>query len=358
MSAPIDAPIRVLVIDDSAVNRKSISRLLESAHGIEVIDRAADGEEGLKKAIALRPDVITLDLEMPKLDGYSFLRLLMARAPTPVIVLSSYNHSSDVFKALQLGAFDFVAKPTAAQGFSLEEVRGELLEKVRSARFVRRDDPKRRAAGPATTPPSGPFSAPERAAVVAIGASTGGPPAVQRVLESLSGLNVCVLVAQHMPERFTDAFAHRLDATLPFRVTKPKSGDRVDFPHVYIASGGTQLELVEVRGVYSLRVTAGLPKELHAPSVDVLFASLAKTLGATAKAVVLTGMGDDGAAGVKALGAVGAEVWAEAESSAVVFGMPQAAIDTGQVTHVLPLDQVGPSLAKAIARSAKSKRRT
>lgn len=358
MSAPIGAPIRVLVIDDSAANRKSISRLLESAHGIEVIDRAADGEEGLKKAIALRPDVITLDLEMPKLDGYSFLRLLMARAPTPVIVLSSYNHSSDVFKALQLGAFDFVAKPATAEGSLLEEVRSELLEKVRSARFVRRDDPKRRAPRAATTPPSGLFSAPERASVIAIGASTGGPPAVQRVLESLDGLNVCVLVAQHMPARFTEAFAHRLDATLPFRVTEPKTGDRIDFPHVYIAGGGTQLELVEVRGVLALRVTEGLPKELHAPSVDVLFSSLAKTLGAAAKAVVLTGMGGDGAAGVKALGAVGAEIWAEAESSAVVFGMPQAAIDTGQVTHVLPLEQLGPSLAKAVLRSSKSKRRT
>ena len=348
----------MLVIDDSAANRKSISRLLESARGIEVIDRAADGEEGLKKAIALRPDVITLDLEMPKLDGYSFLRLLMAKAPTPVIVLSSYNHSSDVFKALQLGAFDFVSKPAASEGTSLDEVRAELLEKVRSARFARREEPKRRVPQPFITPPSGPFSMPERATVVAIGASTGGPPAVQRVLESLSGLNVCVLVAQHMPARFTEAFALRLDATLPFRVSEAKSGDRIDQPHVYIAGGGTQLELVEARGGLALKVTPGLPKELHAPSVDVLFSSLAKTLGAAVKAVVLTGMGEDGAAGVEALGAAGAEIWAEAESSAVVFGMPQAAIDTGRVTHTLALDQVGPSLAKSIQRHAKSRRRT
>jgi len=336
-----ERPLRVLVIDDSAANRKSITQLLDSAEGIEVIDRAADGEEGLKKAIALRPDVITLDLEMPKLDGYSFLRLLMAQAPTAVIVLSSYKHSSDVFKALQLGAFDFVPKPDSGEQLSLESVGAELIEKVRSARFVRRETSIERAP-----------------TVIAIGASTGGPPAVQRLLESLQGLSVCVLVAQHMPPRFTEAFAQRLDGTLPFRVTEARSGDGLEVPHVYIARGGTQLEVVRTSSGLTCHVTTAGPKDLHAPSVDRLFASLAKSVGAATKAVVLTGMGHDGAKGVKALGRVGAEVWAEAEGSAVIFGMPQAAIATGCVTHALPLGQLGPSLVKAVARAEKTRRRS
>ncbi len=343
-------PLRVLVVDDSAANRKSISRLLESVSGIEVIARAVDGEDGLKKALELRPDVITLDLEMPKLDGYSFLRLLMARAPVPVIVLSSYNHQSDVFKALQLGAFDFVAKPVSTDRLALDEVKAELIEKVRAARFVRKDD-----AGAKKRPPME-LLANELPAIVAIGASTGGPPAVQKVLEALSGLPVCVLVAQHMPALFTEAFAQRLDATLPFRVTQARAGDRLDRAQVFIAPGGSQLEVVNTAAGWALNVTEPTARESHAPSVDRLFRSLAKAAGANAKAVVLTGMGGDGAKGVIALGKAGAEVWAEAESSAVVFGMPRAAIATGFVNHTLPLHELGTSLARAVIRSARERR--
>ncbi len=352
--------LTVLVIDDSAVNRMSIARLLESAQGLEVIDRAADGEEGLKKAIALRPDVITLDLEMPKLDGYSFLRLLMASAPTPVIVLSAYNHPSDVFKALELGAFDFVAKPATGDRYSLAAVGAELIEKVRSARLARRDPSKPKTSRARVAA----FDAVDEKhkdplTIIGIGASTGGPPAIERVLEGLAGLRVCVLVAQHMPTRFTEAFAQRLDATLSFRVTEARSGALLAHPHVYIAPGGTQLEVVEFNGKRSLNVTPATGRDLHAPSVDRLFTSLARTVGASAKALVLTGMGDDGAVGVRALGAVGAEVWAEAESSAVVFGMPQAALDTGHVTHCLPLTQLVASLANAVGPpSQKTRRRT
>ncbi len=290
---------------------------------------------------------------MPKLDGYAFLRLLMARAPTPVIVVSSYGHPSDVFKALQLGAFDFVARP--AVGDSLNAVRAELIDKVRAVKFVRRDEPPpapkprlrtTKKLEPVKAP--APVVGPERPLIVGVGASTGGPPAVQKLLESLVGLPVCVLVAQHMPSKFTDAFAERLDQTLSLRVTEARSGDRLLPGRVYVAPGGEQLEVVERGGERMLSVKSSLAGDTYAPSVDRLFLSLAQVVGAEASAVVLTGMGNDGAKGIKALGRVGAGTWAEAESSAVVFGMPEAAIATGAVKHVLPLDELGPHLARAL----------
>jgi two-component system chemotaxis response regulator CheB len=341
-----ERPIRVLIVDDSAATRRALSKLLETAPGIEVCGKAADGEDGLKKALQLEPDVITLDLEMPKLDGYSFLRLLMARRPTPVIVVSSYAHQRDVFKALQLGAFDFVARPTEDDDASFASVRGELIEKLRSARFVRREEVK----APATPPraKSTRVVQPETARLVLVGASTGGPPAVQKLLEALVGLPVCVLVAQHMPRGFTQAFAERLDQSLSFRVTEAKSGDLVLPGRVYVAPGGEQLELTERAGQLSLTVKLSAPQDAHAPSVDRLFLSAAKVAPKGTRAIVLTGMGTDGAKGASALKAAGVEVWAEAESTAVVFGMPEAAIKAGAVARTLPLDALGPALAGAL----------
>ncbi len=343
-----EKPLTVLIIDDSAANRRALSRILDAAPGIEVVGRAADGEDGLKQALALKPDVITLDLEMPKLDGYAFLRLLMARQPTPVIVVSSYGHPSDVFKALQLGAFDFVARPGEGDEASLAPVRAELIEKLRAARLMRRDEPKRppvaaKAARAAAKPPEL-----ERATLVLVGASTGGPPAVQKLLEALAGLPVCVVVAQHMPARFTEAFAERLDQALSFRVSEAKSGDPVVPGRVYVAPGGEQLEVAVRGGRLVLEVKATSPTDAHAPSVDRLFSSVAKLGLPEVRAVVLTGMGVDGAKGALALKKVGVEVWAEAESTAVVFGMPGAAIKAGAVAKTLPLDELGPALAKAL----------
>lgn len=340
--------IKVLIVDDSAATRRALSKLLETAPGLEVIGRAVDGEDGLKKALQLKPDVITLDLEMPKMDGYAFLRLLMARQPTPVIVVSSYGHSSDVFKALQLGAFDFVARPTEDDGASFATVRGELIEKLRSAPFMRREEKTPPPSPKAKALPPKPVE-PESAKLVLIGASTGGPPAVQKLLEALSGLPVCVVVAQHMPARFTQAFAERLDQSLGFRVMEAKSGDPIVPGRVYVAPGGEQLELEErTAGGLSLAVKMNTPQDAHAPSVDRLFASAAKVAPPGTRALILTGMGVDGAKGALALKKAGVEVWAEDESTAVVFGMPEAAIKAGAVAKVMPLEQLGPALAKVL----------
>lgn len=342
-------PTTVLVIDDSAHNRRTLKQLLESEPDVQVLDWAADGEEGLRKVVDLRPDVVTVDLEMPRMGGYTFLRLLRTAAPTPAIVISSHSHKADVFKALELGAFDFIARPAKATAAALEILRMELLEKVRAARLVRRGGAQR-------TPPAreAPEWEPEAAArpfIIAVAASTGGPPAVQRLLEALAAEPTpCVLVCQHMPAQFTKAFAERLDRIGPFNVSEAKEGDRVAAGHVYIAAGGRHLQLTEREGRLVLRTPEMSPKDRYVPSADQLFESVAKTLGDKALAVVLTGMGSDGAVGVRQVHKAGGEVWAESEETAVVFGMPQEAISTGVVKRVLPLGEIGPALVALVRR--------
>jgi two-component system chemotaxis response regulator CheB len=343
-------PITVLVIDDSAHNRRMLIQLLESDPGLQVIDWAGDGEEGLRKVVDLRPDVVTVDLEMPRLGGYTFLRLLRNTAPTPVIVISSYSHKADVFKALELGAFDFIAKPQKVTPEARESLRVELLEKVRAARMVRRAGARRGIgrAGKDSQAPKGPQEIPF---VIAVAASTGGPPAVQRLLEALAvEPTPCVLVCQHMPAQFTKAFAERLDRIGPFNVTEAAEGDRLVPGHVYIAPGGRHMVLEEEDGSLVLRIPPPGEKDRYAPSADRLFVSVARTLGPKALAVVLTGMGSDGAAGLRDVHQAGGEVWAESEETAVVFGMPQEAIATGLVKRVLPLGEIGPALVSVARR--------
>lgn len=339
-------PLKVLVIDDSATNRRMLTTLLESALDVQVLDWAGDGEEGLRKVLELKPDVVTLDLEMPRLGGHTFLRLLMHAAPTPVIVISSYAHKSDVFKALELGAFDFIAKPPRSTPEALEGLRRELLDKVRAARHMKTGGRH----GPGAALRSAVFAG-EAPQVIAVGASTGGPPAVQRLLEGLaSEPTVSVLVGQHMPSQFTRAFAERLDRIGPFTVTEACDGDVVAPGHVYIAPGGRHLLLTDRSGRMELRTPGPMGADKYAPSVDRLFESAAQVLGSRAVAVVLTGMGSDGAQGVRDVRREGGETWAESEDTAVVFGMPKEAIATGAVTRVLPLDDMGAELAALVRR--------
>src|SRR5262245_21107804 len=236
-------PIRILVIDDSAYNRQTITAMLEGTPGLQVVGRAGDGEEGLKQAFALQPDVITLDLEMPKMDGFSFLRFLMARQPTPVIIISGYATRENVFKALELGALDFVAKPSRTITPELRTIQEELLTNVRLVTRLRMVHLTARAArsrtagtmsGAFATPPAPappPVSRKEGLApprLIAIGASTGGPPAINRILVNLEPtLPVGIVITQHMPAKFTRAFAERLDRTTPWSVREAEAGDAV-----------------------------------------------------------------------------------------------------------------------------------
>jgi two-component system, chemotaxis family, protein-glutamate methylesterase/glutaminase len=339
-------PLRVLVVDDSDASRAELVRILEGAPGLSMTGEARDGEEALRDALRLAPDVVVLDLQMPRMDGFTFLRLLMARRPTPVLVVSAQAGRSDVFKALELGALDFVAKP---EGGGLAGAREELLEKCELVRALRIEN-LRPAAGPAPRVRAG--CAPVEAARVAVvGASTGGPQAIPRLLAALpADLPLAILIAQHMPERFTAAFAERLGRASAWSTQEAAEGDVIAPGRVLVAPGGRHLELT--RAPDGALRAAVRPADGHgsaaryAPSIDRLFCSAAALLGPRAAAVVLTGMGQDGRAGVAAVKGAGGLTLAESAESAVVYGMPQAAVEGGHVDEVLDLAGLGERLAR------------
>jgi two-component system chemotaxis response regulator CheB len=278
-STPPVKPIRVLVIDDSAYNRQTISAILEGQAGIQVVGRAADGEEGLRLAFQLTPDVITLDLEMPKMDGFSFLRLLMARQPTPVLVISGYATRENVFKALELGALDFVAKPSRTISSELRGIKDELLAKVQlvtKLRMVSLADraARTRVAGTVSgayraipspddqAPPPSRKEGPAPPRVIAIGASTGGPPAITQILANLDpSLPVGLLITQHMPAKFTRAFAERLDRTTPWRVREAEQGDALTVGTCIVAPGSNSIAVKREGGQLKVELLPAEPTD-------------------------------------------------------------------------------------------------
>jgi two-component system chemotaxis response regulator CheB len=336
--------IRVLVIDDSAFSRQAITRMLETSPLIEVVGVARDGEDALRKALELRPDLITLDLEMPRMDGFTFLRLVMVRQPTPVIVISSRGGEQDVFKALDLGAVDFIAKPTPHATPELVSIERELIRKALQTRELRIDNVSERlAAGPSVASRTGTAAPPP--GVVVIGSSTGGPSALVQIFGAFDSPPPCgFLVAQHMPAGFTAAFAERLDRLTALSAQEAQGGERVTPGSILIAPGGCHLELVTIGGGVVTRVIPSTPADKYVPSVDRLFTSAAKHVGADLLAVILTGMGDDGRAGVEHVSEAGGRVIAESEETAVIFGMPRQAISTGAVDAVLPLSEMAAAI--------------
>jgi two-component system chemotaxis response regulator CheB len=345
------AKVRVLVIDDSAFNRRSIVKMLESLPNVEVIGYACDGEEGLRKVIDLRPDLITLDLEMPRMDGFTLLRIVMQKQPTPVIVVSSRSDDEDVFKALELGAVEFVPKPSSKFSPILLDIREEFLEKVREVTRAnlknvmaysktagkQRDNLPKRAArlNALTDAARGDFR------MVVIGSSTGGPPALQSIFSAIQEeIPVAFAVAQHMPPVFTRTFAERLNRFSALKIREAANGDIVRPGEVLIAPGGKNLEFFPKGADVIAKVSEPKGHQRYLPSVDTLFSSAAAMFGRRLLGVVLTGMGNDGAMGVHAIKQNGGTAFAEAEESCVVFGMPREAIATGLVDRVVVLPQV------------------
>ncbi len=340
-------PIRVMVVDDSGPNRRALASILAAQPDVQVVAEASDGEHGLREALRVRPDVICLDLAMPRMDGFTFLRLLMARQPTPVIVVSSFSRKVDVFKALELGALDFIAKPDGGPG-RLGRIRDELVQKVRTVRALRMDTLERRAHDATAVPRAAPVPH-GILRVTCLGASTGGPPALQRILTDLPGnLPMAVLVAQHMPERFTRAFAERMARLADFRVVEAEDGQPLAAGRAYVAPGGRHLLLERSRsGGTRLRVTEPRPGERrYCPSIDLLFESAAGILGERVCGVVLTGMGSDGRDGLGRIKQAGGLTLAESRETAVVYGMPGEAVAAGGVDEVLPLEAIAARLVR------------
>ncbi len=340
--------IRVLIVDDSAVVRQLLSAELARAGDIDVVGTAADPYAARDKIVRLAPDVITLDLEMPRMDGLTFLGKLMRYHPMPVIVVSSLTPrgSDTALRALELGAVDVVGKPGSA--YSVAEVGKQIAERIRVAATAR-VGARAPAAPPAAEPApkaSGPAVMRTTHRILAIGASTGGTSALQEVLTAMPVDSPGALVVQHMPEHFTAAFARRLNELCRIEVREAADGDVLVPGLALIAPGNYHMVLRRSGAQYLVAVKGGPPVHHQRPSVDVLLHSVASQAGANAVGAILTGMGADGAAGLLAMRQAGAQTVAQDEATCVVFGMPREAIRMGAAEHVVPLGQVAGKLLK------------
>lgn len=354
-------PIRVLVVDDSALMRKMVSDMLSRDPSILVVGQARDGVDALAKVQALQPDVVTLDVEMPVKDGLETLKELMASRPVPVVMLSSLTQAGadTTLKCLQLGAIDFVGKPSGSISLDVERVRSELVEKVKVAamqteRMKGNPAPNQTAPtaiaavstptspSPATTPRprSGPLS------LLLIGSSTGGPKALHTVLPALpKDLGIPVVVVQHLPETFTAMLASRLNQECAMEVREAQPGDALTAGVIYIAAGGKHLKFDSYG-----RAEYGLEPPVHGvrPAVDVTVSSLIPRYGPKMLGVLLTGMGKDGALGMKAIHDAGGYTICQNEQTCVVYGMPKAAVELGAASAVLPLDSIAKAIVEAV----------
>jgi two-component system chemotaxis response regulator CheB len=333
--------IRVLVVDDSALMRKLIPAILARDSSIEVVGTAMDGAFALKKIEELRPDVVTLDLEMPRMDGMETLRLIMRRAPLPVILFSTHSKEGgySTFKALALGAVDFVAKPKDAAAGRLEEIADQLIAKIKVAkRAAGRKLPPAVIVDGSPLPKKGIRTALPPRRVIAIGISTGGPNALQYVLSQIpADFQSTILIVQHMPEGFTEMFAKRLDECCTLEVHEAR---------VLICPGNRHIMVRRMpRGDMAV-LSDGPPVNGHRPSADVLFHSVAQEFGLTSVGVLMTGMGDDGSEGLGAIKAAGGMTVAQSEDTCVVSGMPRAAILKGYANKIIPLDGVATFLVQ------------
>ena len=346
------APIKVLLVDDSAVVRQVLSGMLEKFKDIKVIATAGDPIIAQERMKVEWPDVVVLDVEMPRMDGITFLKKIMAERPTPVIICSTLTEkgAETTMQALAAGATTFVTKPKIGLKDFLTEAAGEFARTVREAALAkprRREAPGAAPAGPAGMRPKPAGNVPIKEAmaqttdrVVAIGTSTGGTQALEEVLTSLPRVSPGIVVVQHMPEKFTAQFAQRLDGLCQIEVKEAQNGDRVRIGRALIAPGGRHMQLVRNGAFYEVRVIDGPPVNRHKPSVDVLFRSVAQYAGANALGIIMTGMGDDGARGLREMFDAGADTVAQDEKSCVVFGMPKEAIKLGGAERVVGLDAI------------------
>ncbi|MFO0708023.1 MAG: chemotaxis response regulator protein-glutamate methylesterase [Nitrospira sp.] len=346
------AKIRVLNVDDSALMRQVLAALLSKDPDIEVIGSAPDPYIAREKIKALNPDVITLDVEMPKMDGLTFLEKLMRGRPMPVVMVSSLTEAGcqTTLRALELGAVDFITKPKIDLREGMDEVAQDLISKIKAAARASIKPRQASGGGPAPQKVLGSAMIKTTDTIIAIGSSTGGTEAVKDVLEVLPPNTPPILITQHMPERFTKTWADRLNSLSRISVKEAQDGDSVLPGHALVAPGSYHMTLERSGARYSVRINQDPPVNRHRPSVDVMFDSVARVAGANAVGVILTGMGNDGAKGMLAMKQAGAYTIAQDEASCVVFGMPKEAIKMGGVDKILPLSDIAEAVLTYVSR--------
>lgn len=349
-------PITVLIVDDSALIRQMFREMLSSEPDIEVLDTASDPLDAREKIKRLNPDVLTLDIEMPKMDGLSFLEKIMTLRPMPVIMVSTLTQKGEdaTIRALEIGAFDYIGKPVLSQTRdTIGALREELVTKVRAAaraNIAHRGGVRQSPAAPAVVPFNPPGGKSRH--IIAIGASTGGVEALREIFLRLPANSPPIVVTQHMPEKFTRSFASRLNSLSQVEVSEAKNHDRLKEGHAYIAPGGAaHLKVVRVGVELVCKLEEGAPVSGHRPSVDVLFHSVAEAVGARAVGVILTGMGKDGAEGMKAMRDQGAYNIGQNQATCVVYGMPQVAAKAGATQSELPLADIPAAILKYCEKS-------
>ena len=370
--------IKVLIVDDSALVRQMLTEMLNSSPQIEVVGVAHDPIMARDKIKKLNPDVLTLDVEMPKMDGITFLANLMRLRPMPVIMVSSLTErGADItLEALELGAVDFVSKPKTDLAHTLEDYQEEIIRKIKSAataRVLQRNNPAAKPKTENTEGVSEPDSEtklrrvePKQSAdailekssgkklfkttdkIIAIGASTGGTEAIKAVLQDLPADTPGIVITQHIPAAFSGPFARRMDASSAMTVCEARDGQQIIPGHVYIAPGDKHLLVKRDGARYVCTLSDGPPVNRHKPSVDVLFRSVAENVGPNAISVILTGMGDDGAKGMQEIKETGAPTIAQDEKTSVVWGMPGEAVKLGCVDNVLPLEKIASTLTRLV----------
>lgn len=347
--------IKVLCVDDSALIRGLMREIIDDQTDMEVVAVAPDPLVARDLIKRLNPDVLTLDVEMPRMDGLDFLERLMRLRPMPVVMVSSLTRSGSeiTLRALELGAVDFVAKPQLGIRSGLLEYGQQIAEKIRAAARAR---PTRHILGSKEPQPALESVMVSSEKLMIIGASTGGPEAIRRVLEPLPANSPAILIAQHMPSGFTRSFAERLNRLCRIQVKEAVHGERVLPGHAYIAPGDQHLRLGRSGANYLVVLDAGPAVNRHRPSVDVLFESAAELAGRNAIGALLTGMGRDGAAGLLAMRKAGAATLAQDESTSLVFGMPREAIAIGAAQNVVTLDRVAEQMLSLAAASGRAQR--